>query len=1356
MSIFKLWTGSFARAILFYLFLTFQNTGIYSQSIISSFSPTSTWLYSPVTITCTNASQVTAVSFGNVPALFFYASSASTVYAVVNNGANGYVKIKTNSNTDSLAGFTFLPAPVVSSFNPISGLIGTSVLIKGKYFSGATSVYFGNSIAQSFVVNSDSVVTAIVGAGSSGNVGVATPAGFGSLLGFTHFGPSLTSYSPAGGPAGTVVSLKGKNLSAVTSITFQGIPAASFNVLSDSTINATTGAGAFGTIKATSPSGSATLQGFNLPVVASFSPLTGSYNTRDTIRGKNFNGTASVKFGEVSALSFIVLSDSLIVANVGAGASGRVKISNSFGSGESEIFFNFTVQIPEINSFSPSSGYNGSVITIKGKHLAASNVLFGSNSAKSVTLLSDTSLTAEVGDGNTGKIIIYNQAGQATSVDSFFYTGPAITSFTPVAGSEGDTITISGQNFIGVTGVSFGNVPATSYTTVSPEIIKARVGNGNSGNVTVNSIRGSVSKYGFYMMPKIDSFYPSRGGAGTTVYIRGKFFNSTYSVNINGYAVSFDVRSDTVIAIIIPAYGNGNITVVSLGGIVTSNEMFAYIPKPEISGFTPTVGGVDTVLKIFGYRLQWVTRVTVGGVPVASFKIIGDDLIEASIGNVASGSIAVYSDGGEYSYGGFLYYNKPNIKSFTPSKGGPMDIIDIRGTDLLGLKTNGDRFDGYQITRIGGIDILRYANFTDSVVSVYLTEQASGTVYVETPGGRDSISGFVYQPVPVISALSPVSASAGDTVTITGKNFSNLAQSNLVHFGAITASVISSSLSSIKAIVPAGVTFEPVSVTMDTKTGYSKRPFIVTFPGADSFSARSYSTKIDMRLGYKAVTLLGDINGDGKLDLVAGDREHAKIYVYLNNSIPGIISFQSPVASQVISGAKLQAIKDVDGDGKLDILFTEASISDYFGYLWVLKNTSTIFNTSFKLIDHSGVEEGIVNLSLGDLNRDGRPDIIFPSAFGTRLGLEWINIALNKTLQGQDSANFRREEPVTVGYGSNNNETGIVSSTLIADFDQDGKPDILAGITEPYYTQGHYFTLLQNNFFSVGDPYKSFNSIRMDFPNEKTSNPQTGYLNADSLPDIICDTVALINNGNFNFSRQTNTCVDCNFIDDMDGDGIADLGKLQSDSFYIVRNKSNNDNVVLTAKIGFYAGAKASNYTIGDIDGDGRPEIVVERYDDSTVSFLGGGAGGSLLLCSGASTSLLSNLIGSNYQWQVDRGNGFVNISNNTIYSGSTSVSLQLNNLPDSLHGFRYRCAVGTKYSYAYVIKFQNIWTGTLNNAWENPANWSCSKIPSAGTDVVINYGSPTISSNVIVGSLQIKPGASVTVSTGYTLNVIR
>ncbi len=65
-------------------------------------------------------------------------------------------------------------------------------------------------------------------------------------------------------------------------------------------------------------------------------------------------------------------------------------------------------------------------------------------------------------------------------------------------------------------------------------------------------------------------------------------------------------------------------------------------------------------------------------------------------------------------------------------------------------------------------------------------------------------------------------------------------------------------------------------------------------------------------------------------------------------------------------------------------------------------------------------------------------------------------------------------------------------------------------------------------------------------------------------------------------------------------------------------------------------------------------------------------------ICNGTNTGFSVSASGSalTYQWQVNSGAGFINLSNTGVYSGATTNALQISVAPDSITGYRYRCLV--------------------------------------------------------------------------------
>jgi hypothetical protein len=409
------------------------------------------------------------------------------------------VALSPDGSTALLGGFVFVnePVPTVSALAPASGGASgaTSVTITGSGFTGATSVRFGAKPAISFTVDSDTLITATSpsGAGTT-DVTVTTAEGKSTVWWadrFTYLPLAITGLSPASGTeaGGTKVTITGSNFLGATAVKFDELNATSFTVESESSITATTPpqtGGYFRYVTVITPeetSGEPSLASrfsYEPPRVTTIDPGAGpsAGGARVTISGSYFAAITGVKFGERSAPSYTVNSESSITAVTPPGAGQVRVIVEADGAGRPTFWrsneFNYAyLYPPNVTGVSPAGGPAAGetrVQIIGGNFTEPMTVSFGGRSATSVIVESSTRLTAVSPPGTTGVApVVVSTAGGPGKRGSFRYWPPTITEVSPRAGpaAGGTHVNVTGSGFapgIGTTGFRFGATRATSVS----------------------------------------------------------------------------------------------------------------------------------------------------------------------------------------------------------------------------------------------------------------------------------------------------------------------------------------------------------------------------------------------------------------------------------------------------------------------------------------------------------------------------------------------------------------------------------------------------------------------------------------------------------------------------------------------------------------------------------------------------------------------------------------------------------------------------------------------------------------------------------------------------------------------------
>lgn len=677
-----------------------------------------------------------------------------------------------------------------------------------------------------------------------------------------------------------------------------------------------------------------------------------------------------------------------------------------------------------VTDFAPAAAIAGTRITITGYNFRdVYSVTIGGVSVSSYTVVSPTSITAILGKGASGNVVVTTYSGIGSKSGFTYIPPPLLAAVSPSVAKAGDIVTLSGSGFRDVTSVSFGGIAATSFTIISPTQIKAVVNSGAAGFVMVSSPAGTSSLPGFTMIPLINNFTPDSGTNGTVLSLTGTGLSNVKEITVGGIPVrSFTINSAISITAIVAANSQGVVKVSAPGGSSALPGTFNYFSAPVIRSFAPLTGPVGTEVTITGKNFDPVaaqntvyiglTKVPVINASATTLKIkvpagISYEPIAVTTHSLQSYSAQTFTltfaNGGAITTKSFV--NDTTSLSLNSAGGTRMADMDGDGkTDIISYSpassslTLSRNTGSIQTVAFEHLDLSGFvgklfyytiADLDGDGLQDIVGRNATQVIAFRNTSSPGKVS---FLPVTVMADVQVAWGVVVQDMDSDGKPDVVVSQIGEFKGSAILRNKSESGKISFYGAEPVYGTTQNLKDLVNDFDQDGKPDLVGQLPGQNFFVFKNYSQPgeinipangfNDWKIGSsRGVPTLSDVNNDGKMDIIVAYPETHKISVNRNISVAGVLKFDNIDIGTTDSSADIIS-NDIDGDGKPELIltyFNRKSIS-------IFKNISSGDKVAFTLpveISTSGVPSGI---TIGDVNNDGKNDILYSSG-GNKLAV---------------------------------------------------------------------------------------------------------------------------------------------------------------------------------------------------------------------------------------------------------------------------------------------------------------------------------------------------------------------------------
>ena len=709
----------------------------------------------------------------------------------------------------------------------------------------------------------------------------------------------------------------------------------------------------------------------------------------------------------------------------------------------------------------PTAG--GTTITITGNGFTgATAVNFGGTAATSFTLNTDTLMSAISPSGSgTVDVTVTSPSGGTSAIgaaDRFTYTsGPIVTAAAPNGGppAGGTSVTITGFNFTGATGVSFGaNAAAsfsvnnsTSITATSPPAVNGTV------DITVTSPNGTSAA------TAADQFsYASPRLAQQGVKLVGSGFSGAAR---EGYAVALSADGNT--SLMGGPHDNSSIgtawiftrsgsawsqvggKLVGTGNIGAASEGLSVALSGD--GNTAILGGPGDNAEV---GAAWVF-IQSGGAWTQQAKLVASDetglgyfgsavalsndgntaLIGGSADSNAAGAVWVFTrNGNSWAQQGSKLVGSGAIGT-TPQQGQAVALSGDGNTALIGgLTDNAYAGAGWVFTRSGGV-------WTQQGGKLTASDEAGpgefGSALGLSSDGNTAIIGGINDNAGAGAAW--IFGRSGGAWTQQGGKLNGTGAVGAAEQGCAVALSGDASTAAIGGFLDAGGNgavwvFQQVAgvwtqkgskVTGTDNSGAAEQGIAVALSadgrtlieGGQFDSSRTGAAWILIPSGIQAAS--HDFNGDGRSDLLWRDSNSGLV---ANWEMNGNAALASGGVGAETSNWQIVGTGDFNGDGNADILWRDGNSGEVA--IWEMNGLSVIASGGI-----AAVASNWQIVGTGDFNGDGKSDILWRDTNSGQVAIMEMNglAVLASAGIGTEPSNWQ-----IVGTG---------------DFNGDGKSDIL-------------------------------------------------------------------------------------------------------------------------------------------------------------------------------------------------------------------------------------------------------------------------------------------------------------------------